>query len=92
MLRANVKVGIRSERMVRQNGLSQRKISMYGAYRERFWIRPIHFFVRSTNPTLRWHNALHQEGNAYVQKSPFICRLHQVCAARKKNLARFPFL
>ena len=40
-----LKVGIRSERMVRQNGLSQRKISMYGAYWERFWIRPIHFFL-----------------------------------------------
>ena len=45
--------------MVRQNSLSQRKFSMYGAYWEHFWIRPVHFFVRSTNrsrnapPTLR---------------------------------------
>ena len=43
-------MGIRSARMVRQNSLSQRKISVYGAYSKRFWIRPIHSFCAFHEP------------------------------------------
>ena len=60
-----IKMGIRSQHMVRQTNLSQRKISLHGTYSKRFWIRPIHFFCAFHEPFVK--RSPHLKGCGFTQ-------------------------